>query len=135
MTTYVNRTMILPSTLAPLARSLASALAGDAAADMWTVGLSPTGEEPATHYVSSGAVGVEFEAALTDAEVLYAACQAAEAPAPVTLEQCRELVDGAVVSDGTVETLDEAGDPVVVEEGPFQTFERLGLKIVAQETA
>ena len=116
MTTYVNRTMILPSTLAPLARSLASALAGDAAADMWTVGLSPTGEEPATHYVSSGAVGAEFEAALTDADVLFAACQAAEAS--VTLEQCQQLVDGADVSD-----LDS--------EDAFDAFARLGLRLVS----
>lgn len=115
MSLYVNRTMILPATLAPLARALASTLAGDAAADMWTVGLSPTGAEPATHYVSTGAVGVEFEMALTDANVLFEACQAAEAP--VTLEQCQQLVDGADV--GNLDT-----------EGAFAAFERLGLKLV-----
>lgn len=104
---YPQKTMILPAAVAPLARALAYAMAGEAAAGMWTVGLSADGGE-ATHYISSGAVGEEFNAALTDADALWQAVQAAGADAVVSQAQCQTLVASADVSDLSSESALEA---------------------------
>ncbi len=60
---YTQKTMILPAAVAPLARSLAYAMAGEAAAGMWTVGLSADGVE-ATHYIPGwlAACGIRWAA-------------------------------------------------------------------------
>ena len=47
---YTQKTMILPASTAPLARALATALAGEAAAGMWTVGLAASGNEVGVDY-------------------------------------------------------------------------------------
>lgn len=107
-------TMIVPAALAPLARALAAGLS-PAGAGMFVVPLSPTGELPATHYVSSGGIQQEFADAIASGDALYAACQAAVAP--VTLEQCNALVAQSDVTDLAVET-------------PWQSFERLGLQMI-----
>lgn len=104
-------TMVVQAELAPLARALASGLT-HAGVGMFTTPLSPTGSEPATHYISSGAIEPQFTEAIATAEGLFAACQAVGAP--VTLEQCRALVDGSDVS----------------MEPPFDVLDRMGLSIV-----
>lgn len=113
---WVNRCMIVPASLQGLAQGLAYGLAGESGAAMWTTGLSPTGAAPATHYVSTGMIGTEFAGMLTDADALYAACEAAGAS--VTLEQCQALVTNSDVS----------------EEAPFDAFARLGLQLVQSDT-
>lgn len=120
--TYARLTIIVPAASAPLARSLAAHLTGSASADVWRVGLSPTGQLPATHFVSSGAVGSDMVPVLTDAAVLHAMVMAAldtgmEMPANVgvTLADCESLVAESVVVD-------------IDEEAPLDTLERLGLK-------
>lgn len=126
--TYINRTLILPAPHASLARALAAHLAGPPGDGMWTTGLSPDGTGEPTHYVSSGPVGVEFGAMLTNADALWGAVQAASAtgmeqPAnahAITYEDCVALVESAEVVD-----LDE--------ERPFDTFWRLELELI-QET-
>ena len=123
---YVNRTLILPAAHAPLARALAAHLAGPPGEGMWVVGLSATGEAPATHYVSSGPVGAEFDAMLTDADALWGAVQMATAtgmagPAngpAVTQADCESLVRDA-------EVVDLDAEPV------FDTLARLGLQLVS----
>jgi hypothetical protein len=112
---WIHRTMILPAALVPLAQALAEGLAGPAGAGMWVTGLSADGSEPATHYVSTGMIEDQFAAALTDADALYAACQAAGAS--VTQEQCEALVAGADVSS----------------DSPIDSFSRMGLQIVRGE--
>lgn len=49
----VFATMIVPAVNASLARSIASEFT-DGSSLMWTTPLSATGQEPATHFVSSG---------------------------------------------------------------------------------
>ena len=56
MTTYKNLTIILPVAAQALAQGLCVAAAGEAGAGMFTTGLSPTGEAPASHFISSGTV-------------------------------------------------------------------------------
>ena len=60
MTIYTNLTIILPAAAQALAQGLCVAAAGEAGAGMFTTGLSPTGEAPATHYISSGATETQF---------------------------------------------------------------------------
>lgn len=51
----ILRTMIVTAADVPLARAIADMYAGSAQ-NMWITGLSATGLEPATHYISSGIV-------------------------------------------------------------------------------
>ena len=107
-------TLIVPANLAPLARALAAGLS-PRGAGMFTTALSPTGQAPATHFISAGFIEPAIGALLNDADALYAAC--VEAGASVTLAQCQALVTQSDVS----------------EEEPFTAMARLGLALV-QET-
>lgn len=51
----VFRTLIVPSAAAPSAREAAAGISSDCAG-MWSTPVSPTGSDPATHYISSGFV-------------------------------------------------------------------------------
>jgi len=55
---YVHRTMIVAAAAVPAARALLGAF--PSAQGMLSVPLSPTGKEPATHYVSAGPVGADL---------------------------------------------------------------------------
>ena len=121
---YVNRTLILPAAHAPLARALAAHLAGPPGDGMWVVGLSEDGSEPATHYVSSGPVGAEFDAMLTDADALWGAVQMSaesglKSVDAITRADCVALVESAEVVDLDDETV-------------FDTLWRLELEIVTE---
>lgn len=52
----IFRTLIVPADQAPLARLIAETLDPVNCQGMFTTGLSPTGDEPATHYISSGGI-------------------------------------------------------------------------------
>ena len=110
--TDVFRTLIVPAALAPLARALAAGLSPDGGNNTFATGLSPTGEAPATHYVSTGHIGERFAECIADAESLHAAC--VEAGANVTLAQCEALVSTSDVS----------------EEEPFVAFARRNLQLI-----
>lgn len=110
------QTLIVTAALAPLARALAAGLSPAGGGGMFVVGLSSNGEEPASHFVSSGYIDTEIAELLVDAEALHAAC--VEAGASVTLAQCEALVSQSDVS----------------EEEPFVAFERLGLGLVIAAT-
>lgn len=123
---YANVTMTLPAQHAPLARALAAFLAGPPGDGMWLTGLSADGSEPATHYVSSGPVAVEFVPMLTDADALWGAVQTATAAgmaAPANGPAVTQADCAALVRDAEVVSLDD--------EGPFDTFARLGLALVS----
>ena len=122
--TDIHRTMIVPAALAPLARALAAGLS-PGGVGMFTTGLSPTGAEPATHYVSSGLINPAFGGVIQSAAALRAAVIAKGGT--VTLAKCQALVAGSDVSGGDVR-IDSEGREYV--ETPFQAFERLGLKLV-----
>lgn len=107
-------TLIVPANLAPLARALAAGLS-PRGSGMFTTAISPTGQAPATHYISAGFIEPAIGAVLNDANVLHAAC--VEAGASVTLAQCQALVTQSDVS----------------EDKPFDAMARLGLALV-QET-
>lgn len=60
----LHRTIIVPANKQALSQALTAGLAGSAGDGMFVVGLSATGEAPATHYISSGAISDEMAALL-----------------------------------------------------------------------
>ena len=112
MSHYIFRTMIVPRDKAQMARDIAVALAPVGGAGMWTTGLSPTGQNPATHFISTGAVGSEFAGCLSDANILLAACESVEYA--TTLQDLEDLLAACDVT----------------EEPPFDAMARLGLTLI-----
>jgi hypothetical protein len=112
MSYYIFRTMIVPRDKVVQAREIAVALAPTGGSGMWTTGLSPTGENPATYFISTGAVGEEFAGCLSDANTLLAACETVEYV--VTLQELEDLLAACDVT----------------EEPPFDAMARLGLTLI-----
>ena len=92
---------------------------------MFVTGLSPTGAEPATHYVSSGLINPAFGGVMQDAAALRAAVIAKGGT--VTLAKCQALVSQSDVSGGV--QIDAEGREYA--ETAFEAFGRMGLKLVA----
>lgn len=91
----VFRTMIVTAQIAPTARTLAAAL--PAGLGMFMAAYSPTGEAPATHYVSEGAIEEQFAVALSSPEALVEMLAAAGQAMPLAAAQ--GLLSQAVVSE------------------------------------
>jgi len=123
---YQFRTIIIPAQTAPAARALAAAL--DAAGvGMWTTPLSPTGQLPATHFISSGMLGTTFVdlLPLNDPELPqspgmpeFVATMASQVGIDITEEQVTALF---TVADSTCQD-------------PHQAMARLGLQIISETT-
>ena len=125
------RTMVVPAAHVSLARSLCALDEGGAG--MFTAGLSATGAEPATHYVSTGCVPPTlastapmqvWERSATGSwkktasepgspEAVLAAAQGAEPPVPVTLAKIKALFAAADITT----------------QDPWTAFGRLGLTL------
>jgi len=131
----VFRTLIVTAEEAPLARLVCSTLGGMPYEGMFEIGLSPTGAEPATHYISSGGVSENF------AKLALFSTWAWEQPDPdqpgqwweteyspgypqITAERCVEA--GLEVTPEAIEYMYAASD---VTDEPWQTaLARLGLQ-------
>jgi hypothetical protein len=122
-----HRTLIVPLAHVPLADALCSALAGPAGSGMFITGLSATGSDPVTHYISSGVISDEMAALLplttvnpdgstttAPGDPAYVVELAAQAGITVTVEQVAGLLASVDVSD----------------QAPFDAMARLGLKLV-----
>ena len=72
MTTWTHRTIIVPDTVVVPTRLACEALAGAGGSGMYSVPLSPTGELPATHWISSGLIEQEFADLLANPDALAA---------------------------------------------------------------
>jgi len=125
---YTNLTIILPAAAQALAQGLCVAASGEAGAGMFTTGLSATGEAPATHFISSGAVEAKFADILplgtvtTVDEVTTVERTSGDLAAVVQL-----AADAGVAVDlATVGGLFAALD--VTAQDPFAAMERLGLR-------
>ena len=125
---WTHRCLIVPAAEVELARQISAALAGPSGEGMWITPLSPTGAEPATHFISAGLISHEFahmvpeqvweqvDGAWTQTgstpgnpEAVHAACAAAGME--VTLAQVLAVFDAADVT----------------EQEPFVAMARLGL--------
>jgi len=112
---YIFKTLICPAAQQPTLQGLMVQLAGQAGDGMFTTGLSATGAAPATHYISSGSIGIEFEVPLSSPEAMKAICDAAKLP--VSLAQCQGIFAACEIVDLAVEDV-------------HATLARLGLKLV-----
>ena len=81
---WIHRTIIVPAPYAAAASAACEALAGAGGSGMFTTPLSPTGELPATHWISSGLIEQEFAGLLANPDALTAvATQAGIDPGPL----------------------------------------------------
>ncbi|KFN42354.1 hypothetical protein [Arenimonas oryziterrae] len=110
-------TLIVPAAVAETAREVAAALS-DGGVGMFETQLSPTGLEPATHFISTGQINAEFSALLHDGAWLHLAAShlanLREVPLTATQADCFALVAQSDVST----------------EPPFDAMARLGLHLV-----
>jgi hypothetical protein len=133
----IYRNMIVTAEEAPLARLVCSTLGGLPYEGMFEIGLSPTGDEPATHYISSGGVSEGF------AKLAPFSTWAWKQPDPdqpgqwveteyspgypqITAERCVEA--GLKVTPEAIEVMYAASD---VTDEPWQTaLARMGLQLI-----
>lgn len=129
MSTYTHRTIIVPAAFQQLAQGLCEAVAeGDAGQGMFTTGLSETGTEPATHYISSGHIEQQF----ADILPLTTVDQDGEGlpdihtrPGNVAAVEALAAQAGIDLPPGAIAALFAAID--VSAQGPFEAMARLGL--------
>ena len=127
---WQHRCMIVPAEHADLARVLCETLAGPGGAGMFTTALSATGQDPATHYISSGLIEQSFADLLPlliqtetgmekinqgQPEIIHAAAQQA----------------GLTLDQPEIERLLAAVD--VSDQSPLEAMDRLGVRMVQGE--
>ena len=126
---WTHRCLIVPAAHVKFARQLPEAIAGPSGSGMWTTPLSPTGTEPATHFISAGLIDEQFAALMpltqypADSEPIHtpgrpgiAAHLATQAGLPTTTEEVQALFD---VCDSS-------------EQGPYEALARVGLMLVTE---
>ena len=106
---YEFYTMILPVSIAEIARNLAISLSGESSRDLWTVPLYKDGI--ITHYISTGMVGDDMTPMLANPEAIAEASGGA-----ITLEQAAYMFSIADIS----------------KDAPEAAIERLGLKLAIE---
>ena len=126
---WVHRCMIVPTEHVELARSLCATLAGDGGSGMFTTALSATGQDPATHYISSGLIESEF------ADLLPLIEFPADAD-PVIHPGQPDLITQMATDQGMCVTVDEVqallASVDVTEQPPTDALDRLGLRLSAE---
>ena len=128
MSQYTHRTIIVPAAFQQLAQGLCAAAAdGDAGKGMFTTGLSETGTEPATHYISSGPIATEF-GDLLPLTSFDEEGQSTTRPGDVATVEAIADQAGITLPAGAIAALFDAID--VTELGPWAAMARLGLVMV-----
>jgi len=129
----IFRTLIVTADQAPLARLIAATLDPVNCQDMFTTGLSPTGDEPATHYISSGGISEGF------AQLVPFTVWAQEGDPPEWVEVSHDpgkpvktyelcLQAGLEVTLEAIEVMYASAD--VTAENPWAAMARMGLQLV-----
>jgi hypothetical protein len=90
MSTYVHRVMVVPASLVDLCRQLAASF--ESGSGMFMTALSPTGQAPATHYISSGSIWEQFADLLASPEALSQG-------AGIPIDQAQAILGVCTVSD------------------------------------
>lgn len=126
---WQHRCMIVPAEHADLARVLCETLAGPGGAGMFTTALSATGDDPATHYISSGLIESDF------ADLLPLIELSADAD-PVIHPGQPDLIIQMATTQGLGVTFDEVqallASVDVTEQPPTDALDRLGLRLSAE---
>lgn len=125
---YTHRVIIVPAAFQQLAQGLCEAAAeGDAGKGMFTTGLSADGTEPATHYISSGAIATEF-GGLLPLTSFDEEGEPTTRPGDVATVEAIADQAGITLPAGTIAALFAAID--VTELDPWAAMARLGVQIV-----
>lgn len=125
------RTLIVPTANVELARAIAASF-GTGGVGMWTTPLSPTGAEPATHFISTGGIPAEF-AFLVSCQTWAqgedgAWVMTGETPGDPVAVYGLAVEAGIPCTQDDVDDLFDAAD--VTEQEPFVAMARLGVQIV-----
>ena len=129
--TDIFRTLILPATVTPLAQEIAATLS-PGGIGMWLTGLSPTGAEPATHFISTGFIPPEFAHMVPEQfwtqDKTGAWVQTGSTPGDpqAVYEAC--TAEGMTVTLEEIEAVYAVAD--VTEQEPFVAMGRMGLVLV-----
>ena len=127
----VDRCIIIPASAQAKAQALCAGLAGQAGAGMFVVGLSASGNAPATHYISSGPISDEMAALLpcksitTDAQGNQQTTTTLGHPELVPALAAKA---GITATKTQITALYAAID--VSDQDPFAALDRLDLKLV-----
>ena len=130
---WIHRTIIVPATLAESARAACAGLAGPGGSNMFTTPLSPTGEVPPTHYISSGLIEAPFADLLPLISVNYAengTPSIETRPGNVALTVQLAADAGLTITEAEVSALLSAVD--VSEQSAEDALARRGLKIIIE---
>lgn len=128
----VYRNLIVPADQAPLARLIAATLDPVNCQGMFTTGLSPTGDEPATHYISSGGISEGFAALVPftvwaqDPDGQWVEVSHNPGKPVKTFELCIQA--GLEVTLEAIEVMYSSAD--VTAENPWAAMARMGLQLV-----
>lgn len=134
MTAQAYRNMIVPADHVDLARSICATLAPSGGFAMFGVGLSPTGQLPATHFISTGYIDEDFANLMPltdwtqDEQGAWVGTVVSLGAPEVVVALCAEA--GLTVALADVEALFAASD--VTTQEPFVAFSRLGLQMVQE---
>ena len=129
---WTHRTIIVPAAIVDAARAACAGLAGPGGSGMFTTPLSPTGEAPPTHYISSGLIEEPFADLLPLTRVIYAedGTPAIETrPGNVALTVQLATDAGLTLTEAEVSALLAAVD--VSEQSAEDALVRLGLQIIS----
>ena len=133
MSELIHRVLIVPAAFQTLAQGLCEAMAeGDAGKGMFTTGLSPNGEAPATHYISSGGIVPEF-ADILPLTTVDEEGNVSIRPGNVAVVESLATQAGITLPAGTIAALFYAID--VSEQDPFAAMARLGIKLIDGEAS
>ena len=132
----IFRTLIIPKAHVELARNIAASF-GPGGENMWTTGLSSNGEEPATHYISSGYIQSEFaylvpcktwafQQSEENEDSSWVVINSESGNAEAVFET--STLQGVETTQDDVNSLFDAAD--VTEQEPFTAMARLGLQLV-----
>lgn len=130
---WVHRTIIVPAAIAGAARAACAGLAGPGGSNMFTTSISPTGEAPPTHYISSGMIEVPFADLLPLTSVTCAedgTPSTSTRPGNAALTTQLAVEAGLTITEAEVAALLAGVD--VSEQQAEEVLSRLGLRIVAE---
>lgn len=130
---WVHRTIIVPAAIVDAARAACAGLAGPGGSNMFTTPLSPTGEAPPTHFISSGLIEAPFADLLPLTSVSYAedgTPSVETRPGNVALTTQLASAAGLPITEAEVSALLAAVD--VSDSAAEDALARLGLKIIIE---
>ena len=129
---WVHRTIIVPASLVEAARAACAGLSGPGGSGMFTTPLSPTGEAPPTHYISSGLIEAPFADLLPLTSVNHAeggTPSVETRPGNVALTVRLATDAGLPITEAEVSALLSAVD--VSAQTAQDALARLGLRIIS----